>query len=332
MSPRVSVVIPTYKSAAWVEETLESVIRQTYPAELLEIVVVDDASPDDSVRVASKFLERQAVKSRVVAREKNAGAGANRNAGWQLAEGDWIQFLDADDLLAPHKIALQMQRVSDAPDDVAVVYSSWQYYMEQDGKWQASGPLNAPFVDDSPIVRILEHPTFGYVGPTLMRRSYVAKVQGFIEKPNLGEDLDLMLRIAMAGGKYREARSEGKPGLLYRQWPDSLWRSYMKNVEAMRNVLQTFRNAEEFLREQSPGGLSREAKTALATRYSRWADFYREQDPETFQKLKGWLHGLGLNRPNNLSKGMDLLASVIGYDRACQARDLFRDGKKRLRS
>jgi CDP-glycerol glycerophosphotransferase len=87
MAVRVSVIIPTYKSAAWVEETLESVVRQTYPLSQLEIIVVDDASPDDSAAVARRFLEKQPVKSQVVVREKNGGIGAARNAGWQRASG-----------------------------------------------------------------------------------------------------------------------------------------------------------------------------------------------------------------------------------------------------
>src|SRR4051812_21429783 len=98
MLPQVTVVIPTYNAARWVEETLESVIRQTLPAENLEIVVADDASKDDSVRIARAFLERHSVRHQVVVREKNGGIGPARNSGWRVATGDWINFLDADDL------------------------------------------------------------------------------------------------------------------------------------------------------------------------------------------------------------------------------------------
>ena len=140
MPVKVSVIIPTYNSAQWVEATLESVIGQTYPADLIEIIVVDDKSPDDSVGVASRILEKQAPgRSRVVAHQKNRGAAANRNSGWRLATGDWIQFLDADDLLAPHKIQLQAEAAERAGSDVAVVTSNWQYYEQVDGAWQPTG-------------------------------------------------------------------------------------------------------------------------------------------------------------------------------------------------
>ena len=99
----ISVIIPTYKASAWIEETLESVVRQTYPADSLEILVVDDASPDDTVSIVRRFLGRYLLNSRVVEREVNAGPGATRNAGWTMARGDWIQFLDQDDQVAPHE-------------------------------------------------------------------------------------------------------------------------------------------------------------------------------------------------------------------------------------
>ncbi|HYQ44940.1 MAG TPA: glycosyltransferase [Polyangiaceae bacterium] len=332
MPPRVSVVIPTYKSAAWVEETLESVVRQTYAREQLEIVVVDDASPDDSVAVAKRFLEKHDVDNRVVAREKNAGVAANRNAGWRLANGDWIQFLDADDLLSPHKIELQARVASTASDDVAVVYSNWQYYTLEGDVWQPTGPVNAPFVDRDPVVQILQNQSFGYVGPTLIRKSFLARIGGFEEKPNLGEDTDLMLRLAMAGGQFREARS-AEAAFLYRQSPGSLWRAYVKNVDAMRNLMGTFRRAEDFLRARdSAGRLPEEARAALAVRYSKWATFYLENDPETYQWLKTSLQGLGLKRPLNLSPALDILSRVIGFENAVRARSSYRKQRDRFRT
>ncbi|HWZ87755.1 MAG TPA: glycosyltransferase family A protein, partial [Polyangiaceae bacterium] len=172
-SPAVSVVIPAYKASEWIEATLESLLRQTYPVRDLEILVVDDASPDDSSDIARRFLERHSLNGRVIVREQNGGVGAARTTGWDSASGDWIQFLDADDLLAPHKLELQVRCASQVEDNVAVVYSNWQYLVLRDGSWQPTGGLNAPFVDDNPVEQILQEQTFGYVGPTLIRKSIV---------------------------------------------------------------------------------------------------------------------------------------------------------------
>lgn len=316
----ISVVIPSYKSGGFIEATLESLIRQTYSLDNLEVLVIDDASPDDSAAVARRFLARHSLKSRVIAHEVNAGAGATRNAGWKMASGEWIQFLDQDDMLAPHKIELQAQVAARADEKVAVVYSNWQEFLLEDDKWRPSGPLHAPFVDDDPVLRILQQIDFGFVGPTLIRKSFLSEVGGFEEKPNLGEDCDLMLRLAMAGGQFREARSD-TAAFFYRQSPNSLWRSYIKNAEAMRNIVSGFRKVEEFLRRQSPdGNLSEPIRRALAGRYSRHVDLYFENDREVFRLLLGWLKGLGYHQPAGRKLKLRMLSRLIGYENALRLR------------
>jgi glycosyltransferase involved in cell wall biosynthesis len=324
MALGVTVVIPAYKAAAWVEATLESVVRQTHPHEHLEIIVVDDASPDDGAAIAGKFLERHSIKSRVVACEKNGGVSAARNVGWKLASGDWIQFLDADDLLARHKLESQAQRAAGAREGVAVVYSNWRHFALEDGTWQPSGPLVAPFVDDDPVLQILQDFNFGYVGPTLVRKSSLARVGGFDEKPNLGEDCDLMLRLAMAGGQFRKTLST-EAAFFYRQTPNSLWTASIKNVQAMRNLLYGFRDVEIFLRKQSPNGEpSDAARAALARRYSRFVDRYADSDPETFRSIMSWLRGLGLKYPPGLNPRLRALSMAIGYENATRLRSAYR--------
>jgi len=324
MPPKISVVIPSYKSSKYLEATLESVIRQTYPARNLEILVIDDASPDNSVEVARRFLARHAVPSRVIAQKVNAGAAATRNVGWRLAQGEWIQFLDQDDMLAPHKLELQVKVANKADERVAVVYSNWQEFLLIDGQWQPCGPVNAPFVDDDPILRVLQQIEFGYVGPTLIRRSFLEKVGGFDEKPNLGEDCDLMLRLAMAGGQFREARSE-QAAFFYRQTPNSLWKNYIKNPVAMRNLVYSIRNAEEHLRRVSADGqLPEPARHALATRYSRFTDIHFEHDREVFRTVLTWLKDLGYHHPIGKYPRLRLVSRVIGYENTIRLRNALR--------
>ena len=324
MPLRISVVIPSYKSSAFIEATLDSVIQQTYPRDFIELLVIDDASPDNSAAVARAFLARHSINSRVVVQEVNGGAAVTRNTGWKLATGEWIQFLDQDDLLAPHKIELQAQLAARSDENVAVIYSNWQHFLLENGIWRASGSLYAPNVDADPILQILQELDFGYVGPTLIRKSYLSKIGGFDEKPNLGEDCDLMLRIAMAGGRFREARSE-RAAFFYRQSPNSLWRSYIKNTEAMGNLLNGFRNVELFLRQKSENGnLSADERAAIAKRYSRFIDLYFEQDIEKFHVLMGWLKELGYSTPTQeIRPRFRMLATVIGYENALRLRTAF---------
>src|SRR5262249_10572299 len=101
--PLVSILIPAYNAQEWIADTLRSAIAQTWPRK--EIIVVDDGSKDQTIAVARQ-LEGQGVR---VIPQKNSGAAASRNTAFSHCQGDYIQWLDADDLLAPDKISSQMQ-------------------------------------------------------------------------------------------------------------------------------------------------------------------------------------------------------------------------------
>jgi len=103
MRPLVSILIPAYNAQAWISDTLRSALAQTW--EPKEIIVVDDGSTDRTLAIARRFESSQL---RVVT-QKNQGAAAAANTAYSLSKGDFIQYLDADDLMAPDKIARQME-------------------------------------------------------------------------------------------------------------------------------------------------------------------------------------------------------------------------------
>lgn len=107
MKPIVSILIPCYNAERWIAETLNSALAQTW--QNTEIIVVNDGSGDHSVTIAREF-ESRGVK---VISQHNRGASAARNRALQEAQGDFIQYLDADDLLAPDKIERQVQLLTD---------------------------------------------------------------------------------------------------------------------------------------------------------------------------------------------------------------------------
>src|SRR6266403_55692 len=102
LKPLVSILIPAFNAQEWIVDTLRSAVAQTW--ETKEIIVVDDGSTDQTLAVARKF---ESGTVRVVS-QKNRGAASARNTALSLCRGDYIQWLDADDLLAPDKIALQI--------------------------------------------------------------------------------------------------------------------------------------------------------------------------------------------------------------------------------
>jgi len=103
----VSILIPAYNAERWIGDTIESALNQTWRRK--EIIVVDDGSRDGTVAVARRYASPQL---RVV-EQPNQGASAARNKAFSLCQGDFIQWLDADDLLSPEKIERQMAALAD---------------------------------------------------------------------------------------------------------------------------------------------------------------------------------------------------------------------------
>lgn len=113
-APRVSVVVPCYQSAATIGRAIESVARQSMRA--LEIIVVDDGSSDDTVRVLGALRESFDDNwLRIIELGRNLGPSAARNAGWDAASGDFVAFLDADDAWNPRKLEIQSRFMFENP-------------------------------------------------------------------------------------------------------------------------------------------------------------------------------------------------------------------------
>ena len=121
--PLVSILIPAFNAEEWISDTLSSAIAQTW--ERKEIIVVDDGSSDQTLTVARRF-ESQGVR---VVPQKNQGAAAARNTALSLSQGDYIQWLDADDLLAPDKIARQMEIVGQCRSKRTLLSSAFGKFM-----------------------------------------------------------------------------------------------------------------------------------------------------------------------------------------------------------
>jgi glycosyltransferase involved in cell wall biosynthesis len=111
--PKVSVLIPCYNAERYVGETLESVFRQTWPE--IEVIVVDDGSSDRSADVIRSFVR---PNLRLI-QQDNRGQTAALNVCCSQATGDYVQYLDADDLIETDKIARQMERLKEAPRCIA---------------------------------------------------------------------------------------------------------------------------------------------------------------------------------------------------------------------
>ena len=122
MRPLVSILIPAYNSQEWLGDTLRSAIAQTWPRK--EIIVIDDGSKDQTAELARKFSSKEVA----VVTTKNQGAAAARNHALSLSQGDYIQWLDADDLLAPEKIELQIAALRESDSNRLLLSSAWAFF------------------------------------------------------------------------------------------------------------------------------------------------------------------------------------------------------------
>src|SRR5256885_493355 len=122
MKPLVSILIPAYNAGPWIGDTIKSALNQTWPRK--EIIVVDDGSRDETVAIARQFTSNDVT----VISQENQGASAARNKALQLCQGDYIQWLDADDLLAPDKIERQMAALRESDSKRVLLSSAWAFF------------------------------------------------------------------------------------------------------------------------------------------------------------------------------------------------------------
>jgi glycosyltransferase involved in cell wall biosynthesis len=184
--PSVSVIIPCYNTGRYLAQTLESAVRQAYSG--LEILVVDDGSTDGSGEIAAAF----AGAGVRCLRQANAGISAARNTGVRATSGEFLVFLDADDLLLPGALELGARELASRPG-VGFVYG-FSRSIAADGRAMFSGQPEPVAGAD---YRLLLSGR-GILPPAvaMFRRSAVERVGGFVTGLALAEDHDFYLRVA----------------------------------------------------------------------------------------------------------------------------------------
>jgi glycosyltransferase involved in cell wall biosynthesis len=188
--PRVSVIIPTYNRPKLLQEAIESALAQTYPN--VEIIVVDDGSTDNTAEIAAQYGGKVTY-----IKQANQDVAAARNTGGRAASGEYLTFLDDDDLIMPTKIARQVQVLLSRPE-VGLVHCRFYYANEEGEPVYQVGQL--PEGDILP--RLLRN-NFVWVGAPLIHRRCLDQVGWFDEQiPAITADWDMWLRIAQAGYRF----------------------------------------------------------------------------------------------------------------------------------
>ena len=195
MNGLVSIIIPCYNAERWVAATIDSALRQTWSQK--EIIVVNDGSKDQSLSAVRQY-EGRGVR---VIDQANAGASAARNTGLRAARGDYVQFLDADDLLAPDKLEQQMRLL--APLGSHVISSSrWAHF--HDAPAEAVFAEQANYRDLSGVEFLQLHWEEGCMmqpGAWLAPRPLLEAAGPWNESLSLNDDGEYFARVMLAADR-----------------------------------------------------------------------------------------------------------------------------------
>lgn len=180
----VSAIVTAYNAAAFIQEALDSVLAQTHPAD--EIVVVDDGSTDNTAALVATYAARGV---RCVT-QPNQGAGAARNRGLAETTGEWVAFLDGDDLWLPDKLERQLAYATAHPE--VALLSGPKIWWDVARDTRSVKALARP---RQPQREILVRNFIGNPSQALLRRAAVQEVGNFDPTVRWGQDWDLWMRL-----------------------------------------------------------------------------------------------------------------------------------------
>lgn len=210
-TPKVSVIIPAYKTASFIDETLHSVFSQTFRN--FEVIVINDGAPD----TAELEVALQPYMSRIrYIKQENRGLSGARNAGIRLARGELLAFVDSDDLWMPDYLSAHVQFLDSHPDVCASISDAVLFGSDEDIVWkmlkEGTGPVLG-FVD------MLKRKGGQLPSAMVVRRQRVLEVGLFDEQTRIGEDIEFCARICFPEGRIGYL---GRVLVKYRQRPGSL--------------------------------------------------------------------------------------------------------------
>ena len=279
MNQKVSIIIPLHNAALYIEETLKSCFEQTYAN--VEVVVVENGSSDASYAVVQEVADPRLQLYRI----EQANAAKARNYGFRNSTGDYVMFLDADDVLEPHKIAYQIKALQARPQGW-LASCAWAKFMntvkeatiDEQAVWRIENPLEW-------LVAALTGGGMMIPGCWLIPKHLVVQAGGWDERLSLHDDGEFMCRVLMAskGQVFVEDTV-----VYYRQLAESLSRQN-RSFKAAQSALWVVQSYEKQLLAQEDSATVREA---LAYQYMCWLYEFYPHYPQLYKKAKSSLKQL----------------------------------------
>ena len=223
-SPKVSVIIPAYNAMRFLPQTVESVLQQTLRD--FEVLIVDDGSKDDTAKWAAAHSD---PRVKLISRP-NGGAAAARNTGIANAAGEYVAFLDADDLWRPTKLEKQVARM-EADLNVGLV-DAWISYIDGDG--EAMGKVMTQDLEGDVWAQMVEYNLVRCGSTPLVRRRCFEEVGTFDESFRFSEDWEMWIRIT---ARYQFAVVK-EPLVAYRQHENNKHKNYQSLLPTLCGIIE----------------------------------------------------------------------------------------------
>jgi glycosyltransferase involved in cell wall biosynthesis len=187
--PRVSVIIPTFQSVRFVQETIDSVLAQTYKG--YEVIVVDGRSTDGTREVLYSY--GNLIK---VINQNDKGISNAKNIGVLASKGEYIAFVDSDDVWLPDKLEVQAKFLESKPDIVGLIYSDALYFADEKNSESRIRCFQMQNAHRGRVIEYLLRRNFIPASTVMVRKSCFEKIGLFDESLSISEDLDMWIRIA----------------------------------------------------------------------------------------------------------------------------------------
>jgi glycosyltransferase involved in cell wall biosynthesis len=275
MKPLVSILIAAYEAEQWVSDTIRSALDQTWPRK--EIIVVDDGSSDQTLSIARQFASSNVC----IVTQENQGASAARNRALSLSQGDYIQWLDADDLLSPNKIAKQMEVAQEAQNKRLLFSSAWGAFMYRVSRAQFSP--TALWCDMSPVewlLRKMGHNLHMQTATWLVSRELTDAAGPWDTRLSLDDDGEYFSRVVLASDTIRFV-PDAK--VFYRQPGFDRLSSIDRSDKKLESQFLSMRLHIDYLRSLEE---SERVRAASLTYLQTWFVWFFEEKPDLARELE----------------------------------------------
>lgn len=314
MPPKVSILIPCYNSEQFIAETLDSCLVQTYNN--IEVIVVDDGSTDHSLEIAKDY-ENKDRRIKVIS-QLNSGACKARNNALEHSIGNYVMFLDADNVISANKVETQLMRLISTGDEKAVATCAWDRFYTTLS--EATFPQLTVYRDYETgfdmLLDLWNNSEMFETACYLLSRSLALKAGKWEESLRKNQDGEYFSRVLILASKVLFC-SEAK--LYYRTGEyDSVSKGNSKGkIESYLKSLKLYK--KNALTHED----SKRVRIALAHNFSMFMYLHYGQYPDLCQKAKQELHDMNMRMLPAGTKRTKIISSIIGAENFLKLRKLI---------